>query len=356
MSKKGYPNIDFLEVLPKKNKKGWLWTEETDPSIYNDTIEWPKISIITPSLNQGQFIEETIRSVLLQNYPNLEYIIIDGGSTDNSVEIIKRYEKWITYWVSETDSGQSHAINKGFMHCTGEITNWLNSDDQLTPGALQVIANSFSGDDIDIVSGRESHFGSRGTEELKYGTIIYPTLEENLFYGIIYQPSTFWRTKCFRELLPVNENLNYLMDAELWIRYLLIYGLVKVKKIDNVLAKFRLHQNSKTANLKHEFEEERNHLRSHLLLILNFQKNIPGFNIHNFEKGMLKWEIKQKINVQRLASIFYEDSIKRSYADYDYSQTKKLLRDKPIYSTRDVLYFLKLYSIPPKILNLIRGL
>src|SRR5687767_11548136 len=90
--------------------------------------DWPRITIVTPSFNQAQFLEETIRSVLLQGYPNLEYIIIDGGSTDKSVDIIKKYEQWLAYWVSEPDRGQSDAINKGFEKATGEVFAWINSD------------------------------------------------------------------------------------------------------------------------------------------------------------------------------------------------------------------------------------
>src|SRR5215469_2917833 len=107
---------------PPAGHTGWPWTIESMPSppARTDGSPWPTISIVTPSYNQGQFIEETIRSVLLQGYPALEYIIIDGGSTDQSVEIIKKYEPWLTYWISESDRGQSHAINKGFKRATGE--------------------------------------------------------------------------------------------------------------------------------------------------------------------------------------------------------------------------------------------
>jgi len=108
---------------PPNDRVGWPWTEATPPAgeTLPDGRPWPKISIVTPSYNQGQFIEETIRSVLLQGYPNLEYLIIDGGSTDGSVEIIRKYEPWLAYWVSERDGGQSEAINKGFRRATGEI-------------------------------------------------------------------------------------------------------------------------------------------------------------------------------------------------------------------------------------------
>src|ERR1700738_5143459 len=105
---------------------GWPWTTETPrlPAVRPDGSRWPRISIVTPSYNQGQFIEETIRSVLLQGYPDLEYLILDAGSTDGTLDVIRKYERHLTYWVSEPDKGQSDAINKGFARCTGELMNW----------------------------------------------------------------------------------------------------------------------------------------------------------------------------------------------------------------------------------------
>ena len=130
---------------PPADKSGWPWTEQSQPlpERMPDGSEWPRISIITPSYNYGQFLEETIRSVLLQGYPNLEYIIIDGGSADNSVEIIRKYEPWLQYWISEPDNGQTDAIQKGFSKSTGVVWNWLNSDDILEKNALQHIAKAF---------------------------------------------------------------------------------------------------------------------------------------------------------------------------------------------------------------------
>src|SRR6185312_15779847 len=129
------PGLDELPRSPR-GKNGWPWTEPTSKSevFVQPRSIGPRVSIVTPSYNQGQFIEETIRSVLLQGYSNLEYIVIDGGSTDNTVEIIKRYEPWLSYWVSEPDAGQTNAINKGFAVATGEIFGFINSDDLLVQG------------------------------------------------------------------------------------------------------------------------------------------------------------------------------------------------------------------------------
>jgi glycosyltransferase involved in cell wall biosynthesis len=138
------PTLDELPP-PPPGKSGWPWTEISTtlaPPVVNGASQ-PKITIVTPSYNQGKYIEETIRSVLLQQYPNLEYIIMDGGSSDESVEIIKKYSKWISYWKSEPDKGQSDAINKGMKIGTGSIAGWINSDDMLCKDALNRFAYNF---------------------------------------------------------------------------------------------------------------------------------------------------------------------------------------------------------------------
>src|SRR5437762_483466 len=123
-------------------KRGWPWMErQTEMSA--PAKQWPRITIVTPSFNQAQFLEETIRSVLLQGYPNLEYIVMDGGSTDGSAEILEKYSPWIDHWVSEKDNGQADAIYRGFERATGEIIGWVNSDDLLLPGALAAHAEYF---------------------------------------------------------------------------------------------------------------------------------------------------------------------------------------------------------------------
>lgn len=135
--------------LPPEQKTGWPWSEESvagraAPPVLFDGQALPRITVVTPSFNQGQFIEQTIRSVLMQGYPNLEYMIFDGGSSDGSVETIRKYENHLAYWQSEPDRGQSHAINKGFKRSTGQIICWLNSDDYFLPDTLKTVAESLA--------------------------------------------------------------------------------------------------------------------------------------------------------------------------------------------------------------------
>ncbi|MEQ9299458.1 MAG: glycosyltransferase family 2 protein [Cyclobacteriaceae bacterium] len=214
-------------------------------------------SIVTPSYNQGNFLEETICSVLDQGYPNLEYVIIDGGSNDNSVQIIKKYERHLKHWVSEPDNGQSHAINKGIAHATGNIVNWINSDDVMFPGSLKLIAKRFEENpDVDIVTGRELRF-KINSEWLHPGSTIHKNQARTVMAAHCVQPQTFFRKWIFDYFHGVNENYNYLMDAELWVKYLLLFGQSKVMKTNDYYTKFRVHENSKTSTAVEKFKKER---------------------------------------------------------------------------------------------------
>ncbi|MDN5203107.1 glycosyltransferase family 2 protein [Fulvivirgaceae bacterium BMA10] len=241
--------MGLLKMLPTppKNKTGYPWDQEMSVSAYNENEEWPKISIVTPSFNQGGYIEETIRSVLLQNYPNLEYIIIDGGSTDQTVEIIKKYEPWISYWVSEKDNGQTDAINKGLVKCSGEIFNWINSDDYYQKDCFKLLAENFKQEDVWVVSGFYRFFNDAGvTQDREIGPEEFDTLTEKICLSRNHQPSTFFRLDKLRQLGELNEKLNYVMDQDIWIRYLLRFGDEHIKNIHQVLTNFRIHPDSKT--------------------------------------------------------------------------------------------------------------
>jgi Glycosyl transferase family 2 len=211
---------------PPRNKSGWPWTEETPqlPASMHDGTPWPLVSIVTPSYNQGQYIQETIRSVLLQGYPNLEYIIIDGGSSDQTAEIVKKYERWLTYWVSEPDRGQSDAINKGFSRSTGRILNWLNSDDFLERNALARMAMAFAAADEDVgaVVGIGNYINT-------YGEIVRLNLPSEISKNALlrfswpadvgfFQPACFFTRDAWEFGGPVSLDLRYCMDTALWIK------------------------------------------------------------------------------------------------------------------------------------------
>jgi glycosyltransferase involved in cell wall biosynthesis len=247
------------------NKRGWPWTNDSaiESPVASDTKAWPKISIVTPSFNQGQFLEETIRSVLLQNYPNLEYIIIDGGSTDNSVDIIKKYSRWLSYWVSEKDNGQAHAINKGLERCTGEIFNWINSDDYLTAGALKIIAKNI--ENFDAVAGAVMNFDNTSEAVIQSSELYVKKMIKGDVTVIYQQPGTWVRTEKLRRLGGLKEDFHFCFDWFMLIGYLNMYP--KISYVTDTLVKFRLHKESKT--LKHGSEFRREILKiSHELMYL----------------------------------------------------------------------------------------
>lgn len=232
---------------PPPLKIGWPWTEQSQPlpAQMLDGADWLRMSIVTPSYNQNQFIEETIRSVLLQGYPNLEYIIIDGGSTDGSIEIIQKYEKFLTYWVSEPDKGQSHALNKGVERITGEIFTFINSDDMLRPNTLVKVATNFSQQPSTcVLYGGHIEIDKDGKliQEFTHpGTIYW----EDLALGRTYQPQpgTFWRTQAFLLTGNFRENLHYFFDQEFFIRLLMHYNLSTTK---DLFACNRIYSQTKT--------------------------------------------------------------------------------------------------------------
>jgi glycosyltransferase involved in cell wall biosynthesis len=233
---------------PPPGKTGWPWTDETAalPPARLDGSAWPRISIVTPSYNQGRFIEETIRSVLLQGYPDLEYIIIDGGSSDESLHMIKKYEPWLNSWVSEKDRGQSHAINKGFCRSTGVILSWLNSDDVLLPAALATVAGllPYPDERILIAGGAECRDAS-GIRTIGVIRRVPKTFSDVFlhFDSWFAQSSVFFTRQALNSTGVLREDLHYAMDLDLWLR---MTRHARITPVERHLSWFRVHENAKT--------------------------------------------------------------------------------------------------------------
>ncbi|MCA1630481.1 MAG: glycosyltransferase, partial [Acidobacteria bacterium] len=208
---------------PPQGASGWPWEREPSlsPEASSGDNSLPRITVVTPSYNQAEFLEQTIRSVLLQDYPDLEYIIIDGGSSDGSVEIIKKYEGHFAYWCSEPDRGQSHAINKGFARATGRIMCWLNSDDFYLPGTLRFAAESLAdGTGNSAIVGHALRVYADGRPPVKLeGKYENLTRLLQFWWGYeMHQPSIFWRREVFERVGLLDESQHYIMDFDYWVR------------------------------------------------------------------------------------------------------------------------------------------
>ena len=264
----------YSKIMPELNleeektspKRPLLEGSQNFPVTMPDGTAWPRITIVTPSYNQGIFLEETIRSVLLQGYPNLEYIIIDGSSTDDSVEIIKKYEPWLSYWVSEPDKGQYDAINKGFARASGEVLAWINSDDKYVPWAFQIVGEIFStlpevGWLTTLTPLIWDRFGRVVTCNYRRGYN-----RDAFFYGeflpgadwhtngCIQQESTFWRRSLWEKAGGyVDTSLSFASDFELWARF---YKFEELFVIRAPLGGFRIHGDQKTSHHFDTYLEE----------------------------------------------------------------------------------------------------
>ncbi|HXF86582.1 MAG TPA: glycosyltransferase family 2 protein [Anaerolineales bacterium] len=205
---------------------------------------FPLVSIVTPSFNQARYIEATIQSVLSQDYPRIEYLIVDGGSTDGTVDIIRKYESKLAWWVSEQDKGQTDAINKGFARANGEILAWLNSDDTYEPGAVSAAVRYLQEHpEIGMVYGDCNYINEEGRVIGKF-----PAAQTNYVllrrgYVHIPQQTTFFRADLWKQVGPLDPSFYFAMDYDLWTR---IAARSEIKYVPQTWANFRLHTAGKT--------------------------------------------------------------------------------------------------------------
>jgi glycosyltransferase involved in cell wall biosynthesis len=335
--------------------------------------DYPKISLVTVSFNQGHYLEQTILSVLKQEYPNLEYIIIDGGSTDNSVEIIKKYADRLAYWVSEKDSGQSEAINKGRARCTGEIFNWLCSDDYLEDGALLKIGEAFKDSSApDIVFGKVREFNDEGTRnEIKMGTRLEPTVCKSIVRTFITQPVTFWKRSMFNQI-GLDDRMHWFMDYEMWVKYLFTYGLDKVHYVDSLLAHYRFHETSKSqmesdytqTRKSSKYKIDMNSIHYSICRKLGYERFydiIPTLSTELVKDYEIKFDFTGKEELGRKVVNYYVfDNAVRYYWAGDYKYAARLFEavDKNYLDANDLSSFkqLKFRSKYASALNFLRSI
>lgn len=215
----------------------------------------PEFSIITPVLNQVSTIEKCIDSVAIQDV-DVEHIIIDGGSTDGTVDIIREHEDKLAFWVSEPDCGQSHAINKGLKRASGTWFNWLNADDQLAENALGTVQKTAKSD-TQVVVGKCRHVNLKGETVAEGSARIWYSLEATLGNYSMGQPSVFYRTEIVKQLGGLNENLHLCLDMDLWFRFLLSFGQNQIEITEAVLSEFLVHDKAKSSSLSNEMEAEK---------------------------------------------------------------------------------------------------
>lgn len=244
----------------------------------------PKVSIITPSYNQGEYLEETILSVLNQTYGNIEYIVIDGGSTDNSVDIIRKYEERITFWCSEKDKGQADAINKGLKRATGDMVCWINSDDVLYPNFVEKIVNYFvAHPDVDFLYGDVEQGADMQHATMRRGEVIdYPTMLRTLRVPIPQQ-ATMWRKSVMDKIGYLDPQWHVLLDREYFMR---IAQHCVIEYLPGVVAFFRNHENAKSIAEWHKWMPE---LEKYYVTLFE-DSNFPYQHLKKESMASMYWE------------------------------------------------------------------
>lgn len=213
----------------------------------------PKISVVVPSYNQGAFLAETLASIVYQDYESVELIVIDGGSSDNSLDVIREFDSHIDYWVSEPDSGQCGALIKGFAKASGDIFCWVCSDDQLLPGTLRRVAKEFRDNpEIELVYGDTEYLYPNGERVVK-PRIGYHYQTMLRAFNIIAQPSSFFSAAVYRRVGGLDESLHYAMDYDLFVRF---GPTLRWRQLKESLSLYRLHKASKTVAMNSKFNDE----------------------------------------------------------------------------------------------------
>ena len=285
---------------------------------------WPKISIITPSYNQVQYLEDTIRSVLSQGYPNLEYIIIDGGSTDGSVDIIRKYEEYLHYWVSEPDSGHGNALNKGFAKATGDVMAWINSDDKYMPWTLSTVGEIFATrPDVHWIVGHSGFWDLHG--RLINMITQYKNVYDYLMgeYRWIQQESVFFSKSLWQRAGGnINENYTLMVDGELWCRF---FQYDELWRVPVVLSGYRSHGDNRAVEnwdevhiqMRKAIEELRSSLPSDILLTVKWLERLRRLNTF-----LLKWKIPITTELI-VAKIFRKRFDRIKYRQLRYDRNEK---------------------------------
>jgi glycosyltransferase involved in cell wall biosynthesis len=290
-----------------------------------------KISIVIPCYNQGQYIEQTILSILNQSHKNIELIVIDGGSTDETIGIIQKFSAQLKYWVSEKDNGQAHAINKGLEHVTGDIFNWINSDDFLEEGALASIADFFEKNTASkICCGyTRCFFDEDNSTSHVYKMGLKPSVEDTMLQVEMNQPGSFYRTSVVKEFNGVCEGLRYVFDDELWFRFLAKYGLNSVGFLEQRVAQFRLHKSSKSVGEGFPlFEKEINGLYFYIAKAIN----TPDYLLRKIEnepktiyEPNFDWDFKC-LNPERFVGFYAAKYVNTLYIEGQHKFAKKALQ------------------------------
>jgi len=237
-------------------KKGWPWTGAVKklPMTMPNGKPWPRITVVTPAYNQGEFLEETMRSVLMQGYPNLEYMVINGGSTDNTVEIIKEYEPYLDYWTTQTNSGQPTAVNTGMARSTGEILAWLNSDDLLLPRTLERVALArMRNPEIKITCGFREVIDAQ-SRVLGHWVHPRPCNYDLMRICYIAQETVFWSREVWEKAGPLGANWRYALDFDLWQKFMAAGYTFHL--LPYFMGAFRRHPKSKGSTMEHIRQEE----------------------------------------------------------------------------------------------------